>query len=135
VSAPALTAAGDDWVLVDTASGDYWTVRRTGASAGTSGVVALSRADADGDAVYLADESGLVRVPTTDAAAERVFGDRTTSRGTPARPVVRGGVVYAAWLGRARAPGPCGPPPAATCDWTMRGRRFPRSDVRLHGCR
>ena len=53
VSAPALTAAGDDWVLVDTASGDYWTVRRAGVSAGTSGVVALSRADADGDAVAL----------------------------------------------------------------------------------
>ena len=119
VSAPALTAAGDDWVLVDTASGDYWTVRRTGVSAGTSGVVALSRADADadGDAVYLADESGLVRVPTTDAAAERVFGDRTTSRGTPARPVVRGGVVYAAWLSEGAGPGTL---------WTSAG-----GDVRL----
>ena len=117
VSAPALTAAGDDWVLVDTASGDYWTVRRAGVSAGTSGVVALSRADADGDAVYLADESGLVRVPTTDAAAERVFGDRTTSRGTPARPVVRGGVVYAAWLSEGAGPGTL---------WTSAG-----GDVRL----
>lgn len=101
----ALTAAGGAWVLVDTASGTYWTATRSGAAAGTSGSVTVSRADAIGDAVYLADESGLVRVPVSDDPAERVFGDRTTARGTPARPVVRDGVVHAAWLPEGAGPG------------------------------
>lgn len=105
VETPALTAAGDEWVLVDTASGDYWTRARSAASADTSGTVAISRADPDGDAVYLADESGLVRVPTADEPAERIFGDRSTGRGTPARPVVRAGVVSAAWLAEGAGPG------------------------------
>ena len=100
-----LTSAGDDWVLVDTATGSYWTARRSGASADTSGTVAVSRSDPDGDGVYLADETGLVRVPTADEPAERVFGDRTTSRGTAARPIVRDGTVYAAWLPEGAGPG------------------------------
>lgn len=105
VAAPALSAAGDDWVLVDTTDGTYWTSHRGGASAGTSGAVALSRVDADGQAVYLADQSGLVRIPTEGADPERVFGDRTTARGAPARPVVRGGIVHAAWLPEGAGPG------------------------------
>jgi len=101
---PVLTAAGDEWVLVDTGSGDYWTAQAAG-SADTTGAVTVSRADPSGDAVYFADETGLVRVPTSDEPAERVFGDRSTGRGTPARPVVRGGVVYAAWLAEGAGPG------------------------------
>lgn len=103
--APALSAAGDAWVLVDTGSGTYWTAKRSGASADTTGTIALSRPDATGDAVYISDESGLVRVPVADEPAERVFGDRTTARGTPARPVVRSGVVHAAWLPQGAGPG------------------------------
>ncbi|WP_431801798.1 Ig-like domain-containing protein [Microbacterium sp. bgisy203] len=105
LATPALTAAGEDWVLVDTASGTYWTAARDAASVDTTGAVALSRADPDGSAVYLADETGLVRIPTGDAGPERVFGDRTTSRGTPARPVVQGGTVHAAWLPEGAGPG------------------------------
>ena len=58
-----------------------------------------------GDAVYLADESGLVRLDVADGTAERVFGDSTTSRGTPARPVVDGETVSAAWLPEGAGPG------------------------------
>ncbi len=106
LSAPVLTSAGDDWVLVDTTSGGYWTTTTTtGVPSGTTGLVAVSRTNPDGDAVYLADQTGLVRVPTGSAAPERVFGDRSTARGTPARPVVRGGVVYAAWLPEGEGPG------------------------------
>lgn len=105
LAAPVLTAAGDDWMLVDTASGGYWTKAQSAIPAGTTGTVAVSRTDPDGDAVYLADETGLVRVPTGDAPAERMFGDRTTARGTPARPVVRAGVVHAAWLPEGEGPG------------------------------
>lgn len=97
---PVLTAAGQDWVLVDTAgaeAGRFWTSRGTGRIA-VSGATAVSPASDAGDAVYLADGTGLVRIPVSGAGAERVFGDSTTSRGAPARPVVRGGVVHAAWL-------------------------------------
>ena len=103
-TSPVLTAAGDEWVLVEPGTGRYWSHAQA-ASAGTNGTVAVSRTDPDGDAVYLADETGLVRVPTGDAAAERVFGDRTTARGTPARPVVRAGDVHAAWLPEGQGPG------------------------------
>lgn len=104
-TAPVLTAAGDDWVLVEPSSGRYWSSARAGGSAGTNGPVAVSRTDPDGNAVYLADGSGLVRVPTGDAQPERVFGDRTTARGTPARPVERSGDVHAAWLPEGPGPG------------------------------
>lgn len=102
---PTLTAAGGDWVLVDTSSGEYWSKDASGASAGTTGTVAVSRTDVDGTDVYLADENGVVRVPTANGSPERVFGDRTTARGTPARPVVRNGVVAAAWLPEGSGPG------------------------------
>ncbi|MBF4561385.1 hypothetical protein ITJ43_04480 [Microbacterium sp. VKM Ac-2870] len=98
---PVLTASGDGWVLLDTSgpdAGQYWTSRASGRIA-ISGAVAVSRAATDGDAVYVADDTGLVRIPVSGAGAERVFGDSTTSRGTPARPLVRDGVVHAAWLG------------------------------------
>ncbi|EPD86482.1 hypothetical protein HMPREF1529_00534 [Microbacterium sp. oral taxon 186 str. F0373] len=100
VERPVLTAAGDDWVLLDTAgsgAGRFWTSRGQGAVSLT-GAVAVSRAAVDGDAVYVADDTGLVRIAVSGVAGERIFGDSTTSRGTPARPVSRGGVVSAAWL-------------------------------------
>ncbi|MFT4052157.1 MAG: Ig-like domain-containing protein [Microbacterium sp.] len=100
-----ITSAGDDWVLVDTSSGRYWTAERSDVSADVTGTVALSRPDPDGDAVYLADETGLVRVPTSNDDAERIFGDSTTARGAPARPVVNAGVVHAAWLPEGAGPG------------------------------
>ena len=103
---PALTSAGDDWVLVDTDDGRYWTRGGDGAAdAGTTGAVVLSRPAPDGDAVYLADEATLVRVPTGDSSAELAFGDGITQRGTPARPVLRGETVYAAWLPEGEGPG------------------------------
>ncbi len=97
IASPTLTAAGDDWVLLDGSTGRY--VARgadAAASAGTTGTIAAARADADADAVYVADETGLVRIAA--GAAERTFGDSTSVRGTAARPVMRDGVVYAAWL-------------------------------------
>lgn len=105
VTSPALTAAGDAWVLVDTSTGTYWTKDVSEESAGTNGTIALSRADPRADAVYLADETGLVEVPTSGETATRVFGDQTTPRGTPARPVIADGVVHAAWLPEGSGPG------------------------------
>lgn len=103
---PSLTSAGDDWVLVDAADGRYWTREAESASdAGTTGAVVLSRPAPDADAVYLADQTGLVRVPADGSPAELAFGDGTTLRGTPARPVLRGDTVYAAWLPEGEGPG------------------------------
>ncbi len=103
-TSPTVTAAGEQWVVIDTASGLYLPRGAdTIASAGTSGTVAVARSDAEADAVYVADQSGLVRI--SPDGAERVFGDSTTSRGTAARPVVRAGTVYAAWLPEGAGPG------------------------------
>ncbi|GAA3906539.1 Ig-like domain-containing protein [Microbacterium invictum] len=103
---PALTSAGDDWVLVDTDDGRYWTDETDGAAdAGTTGAVVLSRPAPQSGSVYLADETGLVRVPVDGDPAEPAFGDATTPRGTPARPVLRGERVYAAWLPEGEGPG------------------------------
>lgn len=97
--APVLTAAGGDWVLVDAGAARFARASGT-AELPTVGAVAVSRAISRGDAIYVADQTGLVRIPVDEArgSADRVFGDSTTSRGAPARPVVRDGIVYAAWL-------------------------------------
>lgn len=105
IAAPQLSSAGDDWVLVDPDAALLWTAGAAQAPAGVSGAAAVSAPDADGDAVYLADGSGLVRVDVRDGSAERVFGDRTTARGAPARPTVRSGEVLAAWLPEGAGPG------------------------------
>lgn len=104
-AAPALTSAADEWLLIDTATGRYLTRGADAAvSAETTGTIAVARADPDAEAVYLADETGLVEVGA-DGAAERIFGDSTTVRGAAARPVVRGDTVYAAWLPEGEGPG------------------------------
>jgi hypothetical protein len=131
VERPVLTAAGDDWVLLDTAgsgAGRFWTSRGQGAVSLT-GAVAVSRAAVDGDAVYVADDTGLVRIAVSGVAGERIFGDSTTSRGTP--PVRSVAAASSAPHGsrRARAAAPCGPPRAGMCLWTTAGRDWALSGV------
>ena len=62
-ASPAITAAGDTWAVVDTEDGDVWL---RGADAVTSDVhdrpVVVGEPDAGGSCVYLADETGLLRV-------------------------------------------------------------------------
>ncbi|MFG6477381.1 Ig-like domain-containing protein [Microbacterium sp. P06] len=100
LAAPALTAAGDTWVLVDGESGEV-RVRDAEAaiSADLTGTIVVGEPDPDGSSVYLADESSLVRVPA-DGSAPVTEVDRGASViGTPAPPIVHDGEVYAAWLG------------------------------------
>ncbi|MFT4214386.1 MAG: Ig-like domain-containing protein [Microbacterium sp.] len=104
IDAPTLTAAGENWVLVDTAENRFVTAAGAG-TAGTTGSVSVGVAASDAVAVYLADETGLVRIDPENAIAERVFGDSTTSRGAPASPLTYDGVVYAAWLPEGAGPG------------------------------
>lgn len=95
-----LATAGDTWFLVDPAAGAVW---RRGADASAAveltGAVAIGQSAGTGDALYLADATGLVRVPADGGAARRVVGGGAREYGTPARPVVFRGEVYAAWLG------------------------------------
>lgn len=94
-----IASAGDTWFLVDAAGDQLW---RRGADdpvgIDLTGAVAVSRPAASGDAVYLADEAGLVRVPADGSDPERVLGGAGREYGTPARPVEFGGHVYAGWL-------------------------------------
>ena len=98
VDDPQLSAAGDDWVIVDAAAGTFWAAGGAAAPVGADATVALARPDADADAVYAADETGLVELPVDGSPARSLFGDGSTVQGTPARPVTRDGVVYGAWL-------------------------------------
>ncbi|MEV4687183.1 Ig-like domain-containing protein [Microbacterium sp. LWH3-1.2] len=107
LEAPAITAAGDTWAVVDTESGEIW-LRGQDAStrAPSTGTVVVGAPDASGTAVYLADDTGLVRVPADGSAMETpVGGGAETVLGTPAQPVAHDGETYAAWLGQGDAGG------------------------------
>ena len=55
--------------------------------------------DAAGDAVYLADETALLRIAVDgDPRSTRSSATGTTTLGTPAQPIVHDGEVFAAWL-------------------------------------
>ena len=99
MTAPAVTAAGDAWAVVDGADGDVWL---KGADAAiptpTTGSVIVGQPDPVGSAVYLADETALVRVPVDGSAVTTVVGTGANVLGTPARPTVHDGEVFAAWL-------------------------------------
>jgi hypothetical protein len=102
-AALALTAAGGVWFLADAAAQRVW---RRGADAPASvpltGDLAPAGATAGGDAAWIADGTGLVRLPTDGSRATRAVGGTGGTRdlGTPARPMVFDGIVHAAWLGR-----------------------------------
>ncbi|WP_404431205.1 Ig-like domain-containing protein [Microbacterium lacus] len=99
ITTPAITAAGDTWAVVDIDDGDVW-LRGADASASapTPGAVVVGAASAEADAIYLADEVGLIRVPADGSAIALAYGTGTTVLGTPATPVWHEGEVYAAWL-------------------------------------
>ncbi|QIG38605.1 hypothetical protein G5T42_03135 [Microbacterium sp. 4R-513] len=99
LTTPAITAAGDIWALVDTDDGDVW-LRGADASisAGTTGTVVVGEPDAGGKDVYLADETGLERVSVDGGEVTDEVGAGSTVLGTPAKPTVQDGVVYAGWL-------------------------------------
>ncbi|WP_375385799.1 Ig-like domain-containing protein [uncultured Microbacterium sp.] len=106
LAAPAITAAGDRWAVVDTTTGEVW-LRDAGNSvrAPTTGAVVVADPDPSGAAVLLADESSLVRVPVDGSALTTLVGAPGAARGTPARPLVHDGEVFAAWLPQSDAGG------------------------------
>ncbi|GAA5093377.1 Ig-like domain-containing protein [Microbacterium yannicii] len=102
LAAPAITAAGDTWALVDTEDGDVWLRGQDAPSqAPTAGTVVVGSPDARGASVYLADDTTLVRVPADGSDMQVEVGGATGAVvGTPAQPVTQDGVTYAAWLGQ-----------------------------------
>ncbi|MEU1971664.1 Ig-like domain-containing protein [Microbacterium sp. NPDC019599] len=104
IATPAITAAGEDWAVVDTEDGTVWL---RGADAATTfttaGSVVVGAPDPSGDAVYLATETGLIRVPVDGSEVTNPVG--TGVQGTPARPIVRDGEVFAAWLPQGESEG------------------------------
>ncbi|MFT4229989.1 MAG: Ig-like domain-containing protein [Microbacterium sp.] len=94
-----IVSAGETWFLVDVAAGRVW---RRGVDAPVdvdlTGTVALAKSTVDGDALYVADEVGLLRVTARGSSPERVLGDGSREYGVPARPVSFQGHVYGAWL-------------------------------------
>ena len=105
LAAPQISAAGDDWVIVDAEDGEV-RLRTTdaAASAPVTREALLSRPDADGDSVYLADDSGLIRI-AVDGSGITVEVPADGPLGAPARPVVHDGTAYAAWLQQGEAGG------------------------------
>jgi hypothetical protein len=94
-----ITAVGSRWFLVDSESGRIWTKGAPVRTVPLVGDVAYGLARSSGAAAWVADDSGLVRLPADGSAPARTVGGSARDLGTPASPVVDGGVVYAAWLG------------------------------------
>jgi hypothetical protein len=107
LAAPAITAAGDTWAVVDTEDGDVWLRGQDAASrAPMTSTVVVGTPDARGSSVYLADDATLVRVPVDGSDMQVEVGGGTGAVvGTPAQPVTRDGVTYAAWLGEGETGG------------------------------
>ena len=98
-SAPAITAASGVWFVVDLDTGLAW--RRDGTEPLETGTVTgrvLSRPSTSADAVYVADETRLVRLDAGSGQALREVGTGQVALGTPARPVTVDGTTYAVWL-------------------------------------
>lgn len=96
-AAPALSAAGDEWVLLDGEDGRVWTRGGARTSIETSEQLVVGDADAEGTAVYVADEQSLWSI-SVDGEPQLETGGAGSVRGQPARPLAHDGVVYAAWL-------------------------------------
>ena len=96
---PALTAASGAWFLLDRSNGDAWQRGAdAGAATGVDATAVVSVASSVDDAIYIADQSRLIRWEVGAAQPEIVAGGEDEVRGAPARPVTVAGVTYAAWL-------------------------------------
>lgn len=101
LAAPEITSAGDVWAVVDAEDGDVWLRDAEGrVQAPTTGPVVVGEPDPEGTDIYLADETALVRVPVDGSEPDLETGGFGEVFGTPARPIVHDGTVYAAWLGQ-----------------------------------
>lgn len=95
-----MTVVGDTWFLFDPAEQEVWERDvKAAQKVETGSNPLLAKQQTSGDATYLADEFGLIRLPLGDEQAKRVTGQVDRERGAPARPTAFKGVMYAAWFG------------------------------------
>ncbi|MCM3613171.1 Ig-like domain-containing protein [Microbacterium enclense] len=98
LTAPVLSAAGDDWVLLDSDAGRVWVRGDDPVDIDTGDQVVVGDADPDARAVYVADDQALWTIPTDGSEPRREMGGGGNVLGQPARPVWHQGIAYAAWL-------------------------------------
>jgi hypothetical protein len=98
VASPVLTAAGDQWALVDAEAGRVWVRGNDPVDLGTTEQLVVGDPDARGHVVYLADDQSLWSVPVDGGEPRREVGAGGNVLGQPAKPVEHDGVAYAAWL-------------------------------------
>jgi hypothetical protein len=99
IAEPAITAAGEDWAVIDRETGTlHLRGRDEPVQVDLSGDIVVGEPDPAGDEVYIAAETGLARV-STDGDVESEVERGGTVVGTPATPIVHDGEVFAAWLG------------------------------------
>ncbi|SIR78948.1 Ig-like domain-containing protein [Microbacterium sp. RURRCA19A] len=98
VASPVLTAAGDQWVLVDADAGRVWVRGHDPVDLDTTDQLIVGDPDPRGDAVYLVDDQSLWSVPVDGGEPRREVGAGGNVLGQPAKPLEHDGVAYAAWL-------------------------------------
>lgn len=98
VAAPVLTAAGDQWVLVDADAGRVWVRGQDPVDLDTTEQLIVGDPDPRGGTVYLADDQSLWSIPVDGGEPRREVGAGGNVLGQPAKPLEHDGVAYAAWL-------------------------------------
>jgi hypothetical protein len=98
-AAVTLTVVDGKWALFDP---DQSTLYLAGRTVDLSGLLStgddpvLQQSSSSGDAVWIATNSGLIRVPFDGSKPSRAFADAS---GAPAAPTTVGDCTYAAWSG------------------------------------
>lgn len=104
-----MTMVGGDWVLLDSDTGQLW--RRGGEAPIATGArpgALLQRPSAAADAVYIADEYGIIAVAMDLTGARRIYGSTDVSLGEPAAPAATAdpdAAMVGAWLPAGAGPG------------------------------
>jgi hypothetical protein len=97
-ASPLLTAAGDQWVLVDAEAGRVWVRGQDPVDLETAEQLVVGDPAPRGRTVFLADEQSLWSVPVDGGEPRREVGAGGNVLGQPAEPLEHDGVTYAAWL-------------------------------------
>ena len=94
-----MTVIGDTWALLDVAGENLW-LRGSGEPVETrlAPSAVVQAPSAGGDAVYLADNSGLVSFTLDDQERTRELGEDGVDIGVPAVPTMLDTDLFAAWL-------------------------------------
>ncbi|GAA3895634.1 Ig-like domain-containing protein [Leifsonia kafniensis] len=93
-----LTVVGDTWVLASKTGDTLWIAGTSSVKTTLTEGFLLQRPTASGDAVVVADDSGLFSFDLADGSATREAGTDGAQLGTPAVPTSFESVLSAAWI-------------------------------------